>query len=96
MKNEVIQWNELIEMPVPQPIISQKLNFIVKDKSKNIVGSFQIAINDIISGKYENLTCVNIYGTLKAADNSKGGKIMNENLENYFGFNVFKRIFLHY
>ena len=81
MKNEVIQWNELIEMPVPQPIISQKLNFIVKDKSKNIVGSFQIAINDIISGKYENLTCVNIYGTLKAADNSKGGKIMNENPE---------------
>ena len=81
MKNEVIQWNELIEMPVPQPIISQKVNFIVKDKSKNIVGSFQITINDIMSGKYENLTCVNIYGTLKAADNSKGGKIMNENPE---------------
>ncbi len=81
MKNEVIQWNELIEMPVPQPIISQKVNFIVKDRSKNTVGSFQITINDIISGKYANLTCVNLYGTLKAADNSKGGKIMNENPE---------------
>ena len=81
MKNELIQWNELIEMPVPQPIISQKVSFIVKDKSKNTVGSFQLNINDIMNGKYENLTCVNLYGTLKAADNSKGGKMMNENPE---------------
>ena len=81
MKNEIILWNEIIELPVPQPIISQKVTFIMKDKSKNIVGSFLININDIIEGKYENLTCVNIYGTLKAADNSKGGKMMNENPE---------------
>ena len=81
MKNEVVHWNEMIEMPVPQPIISQKVNFIVKDKSKNTVGSFQVTINDIVSGKYINLTCVNLYGTLKAADNTKGGKIMNENPE---------------
>ena len=81
MKNELIQWNELIEMPVPQPIISQKITFTVKDKNKNTVGSFQLTINDIMNGKYENLTCINIYGTLKAADNSKGGKLMNENPE---------------
>ena len=81
MKNEIILWNEIIELPVPQPIISQKVTFIMKDKSKNIVGSFLININDIIEGKYGNLTCVNIYGTLKAADNSKGGKMMNENPE---------------
>ena len=81
MKKEIIQWNELIEMPVPQPIISQKVIFTVKDKSKNIVGSFMLTINDILSGKYENLTLLDIYGSLKAADNSKGGKLMNENPE---------------
>ena len=79
MKNEIIQWNELIEIPVAQPIISQKVIFILKNKSNNIIGSFIIHIDDILKKKYENLTCVNIYGSLKAVDNSKGGKIMNEN-----------------
>ena len=81
MKNEIIQWNELIEIPVAQPIISQKVIFILKNKSNNIIGSFIIHIDDILKKKYENLTCVNIYGSLKAVDNSKGGKIMNENPE---------------
>ena len=81
MKNEIIIWNELIQLSVPQPIISQKVIFIVKDKNKNIVGSFMLTINDIIQNKYEELTCINIYGTLKAADNTKAGKMMNENPE---------------
>ena len=81
MKNELITWNEIIQLPVPQPIISQKVTFIVKDKSKNIVGSFMLTINDIMEKKYEELTCVNIYGTIKAADNTKAGKMMNENPE---------------
>ena len=81
MKNEIIQWNELIEIPIPQPVISQKVIYNVKTKSKNIVGSFIINIDDILQKKYENLTCVNIYGSLKAVDNSKGGKLMNENPE---------------
>ena len=81
MKKEVIIWNEIIDIPVPQPIISQKVTFVVKDKKKNIVGSFFISINDIINGKYDDLTCINIYGSLKATDNSKAGKMMNENQE---------------
>ena len=81
MKNEIIIWNEIISLPVPEPIISQKVTFIVKDKSKNIVGSFILTINDIMNKKYAELTCINIYGTLKAADNTKAGKMMNENPE---------------
>ena len=81
MQKEVINWNEIIELPVPQPIISQKVTFTVKDKSKNIIGSFILNINDISEKKYENLTCIDIYGTLKAADNSKAGKVMNQNPE---------------
>ena len=81
MTKEIIAWNEIIQLPVPQPIISQKVTFTVKDKSKNIVGSFTLTIKDISDKKYENLTCINIYGTLKAADNSKAGKVMNENPE---------------
>ena len=80
MKNEIIQWNEMVEMPIQQPIISQKIIFLVKSKN-NLVGSFMIKIDDILKKKYENLTCVNIYGALKAVDNSKGGKIMNQNSE---------------
>ena len=92
MKNELISWNEVIELPVPEPIISQKVTFTVKDKSKNTVGSFMLTINDIMDKKYENLTCINIYGTLKAADNSKAGKMMNENPE--FGSRWKGRVYL--
>ena len=81
MKNEIIQWDEIIQLPVPQPIISQKVTFTVKDKNKNIVGSFMLTIADISGGKYSDLTCIDIYGTLKAADNTKAGKMMNENSE---------------
>ena len=81
MKDITIDWNEIIELPVPQPIISQKVTFTVKDKSKNTIGSFILNINDISDKKYEELTCIDIYGTLKAADNSKAGKVMNQNPE---------------
>ena len=81
MQGEIISWNEIIELPVPQPVISQKVTFTVKDKKNNIIGSFMLTINDISENKYKDLTCVDIYGTLKAADNSKAGKMMNENPE---------------
>ena len=81
MVNEIIEWNELIMIPVPQPIISQKISFVAKDKKNNIVGSFRLNIDDILNEKYINLTCINIYGTLKAADNTKAGKLMNDNPE---------------
>ena len=81
MEKEVIDWNEIIQIPVPQPTISQKVLFYVKDKKKNIIGSFIINIKDIEDKKYEELSCINVYGTLKAADNSKAGIRMNQNPE---------------
>ena len=81
MEKETIDWNEIIQIPVPQPTISQKVIFYVKDKKKNIIGSFIIDISDIEEGKYNELSCINIYGTLKAADNSKEGIRMNQSPE---------------
>ena len=46
-KTETIDWNEIIQIPVPQPTISKKVFFYVKDKKGNIIGSFIIDINDI-------------------------------------------------
>ena len=81
MVKEIIIWNEMIEIPVPEPIVSQKVIFTVKDRNKYIVGSFALKISDIIEKKYEELSCVNIYGTLKNHDESKAGIIMNNNGE---------------
>ena len=32
MEKDIIDWNEIIKIPVPEPIISQKIYFYVKDK----------------------------------------------------------------
>ena len=81
MEGEFIDWNEIIQIPVPQPTISKKVFFYVKDKKNNIIGSFIINLDDIESKKYEELSCINVYGTLKAADNSKAGMRMNQSPE---------------
>ena len=81
MEKDIIDWNEIIKIPVPEPIISQKIYFYAKDKKNNVIGSFIINIQDIIEKKYEELNCIDIYGTLKATDNSKAVKKMNENPE---------------
>ena len=85
MKNDIIEWNQIIEIPVQFPVISKKVIFKVYDKNKIeadcLIGSFEIIIDDIISGKYNELTCVNIYGTLQASNTSKAGKLMNSNPE---------------
>ena len=81
MEKEKVVWNEVIELPVPEPIVSQKVTFTVKDRNKYIVGSFTLNIEDIKNKKYEELTLINIYGTLKNYDTSKAGKMMNDNPE---------------
>ena len=78
---KIAKWYEIIELAVPQPILSQKVTFTVKDKNKNIIGSFILSINDISEKKYEKITCKDIYGTIKVADTTKAGKIMNQNPE---------------
>ena len=85
MKKEKIIWNEIVDIPVSVPAVSQKIVMIVKDKDKtsdDIVGSIELKIDDIIGAKnkYADLTYVNIYGSSL----NKHGKIfdqMNYNAE---------------
>ena len=81
MENEKVEWNELIEIPVAQPVISQKVIFLVKHKNKDLVGSLMLTIDDIKNGKYKELNCMDIYGSIKPDDNSQAAKMMNENPE---------------
>ena len=67
MVKEMIEWNEIVDIPVSIPAVSQKIVMIVKDRdigsSDDIVGSIEIKMDDILSDKYKELTYVNIYGS---------------------------------
>ena len=84
MKNEIISWNEIIDVPVSQPAISQKMVFFVKDHNKmtkdKVIGSFEISIDDIMGNKYEKLQAINLYGS-SVIDNSSISNMMNTNAE---------------
>ena len=84
MKRELIEWNQIVDIPVSVPAVSQKIVLIVKDSDvgkDDLVGSIEIKVDDIlIHNKYENLTYLNIYGSSL----NKRGKIydqMNYNAE---------------
>ena len=83
MIKEICEWNQIIEIPVSVPTVSQKLVMVVKDKDPtidDIVGSLELNIEDILNGKYNNLQYFNIYGSPL----NKHGKIydmMNYNAE---------------
>ena len=83
MKKEIIEWNEVIDIPVSVPAVSQKIVMIIKDKdvgTDDIVGSIELRINDILNNKYSELTYINIYGSPL---NKRGGYFdqMNYNAE---------------
>ena len=83
MKNEVIIWNQTIDIPATYPCVSQKICMLVKDEDiggDDIVGSYEFNINDIYAGKYYNYQFINIYGSPL---NKKGGIYdqMNYNAE---------------
>ena len=84
MKDEVIKWNQIINIPVSQPAISQKMVFYVKDYNKvskdQIIGSFEVSINDVFNKKYERLQSINIYGS-SVLNTSKISQFMNTNAE---------------
>ena len=85
VKNDVINWNEILSIPVNQPTISQKLVFIVWDKNKLLkdssVGTFEISIAHIFESKYLFLRFVDIYGSVNVNDKSKMGNLMNTKAE---------------
>ena len=84
MKNEVITWNQIIDIPATYPCVSQKICMLVKDEDigsgDDIVGSYEFNINDIYAGHYEQYQFINIYGSPL---NKKGGIYdqMNYNAE---------------
>lgn len=67
MKNEIVEWNQIVDIPATQPAVSQKICFVVKDEdaadSDDIVGSFELKIDDIYNGHYDNFTYIDIYGS---------------------------------
>ena len=84
MKNELIEWNQIIDIPATFPCVSQKVCMVIKDEdnasSDDIVGSYEFKINDIYSGQYSQFQYINIYGSPL---NKKGGIYdqMNYNAE---------------
>ena len=84
MKNEIIKWNQIIDIPATYPCVSQKICLLVKDEDigsgDDIVGSYEFNINDIYAGHYEQYQYINIYGSPL---NKKGGIYdqMNYNAE---------------
>ena len=84
MKNELIIWNQMIDIPATMPCVSQKICILVKDEDEigkdDIVGSYEFNINDIYNGQYNNFRYINIYGSPL---NKKGGIYdqMNYNAE---------------
>ena len=64
VKSEII-WNQCLMIAVVYPVISTKLLFSLLDKDTgrdDIVGSFEINVNDILKGNYEKFSSINLYG----------------------------------
>lgn len=83
MKDNILIWNEMLSIPVSFPIVSQKICCSIWDHDKlgdDIIGSFEINVNDILGGQYDQFRYINIYG---APLNCSGPStnMMNENSE---------------
>ena len=84
MEKDKVVWNQLIEMPISLPLVSEKIRFQVKsnyNKKEQLIGSFEINIDDILEKKYEELMCVNIYGSMSSEGKANDDILMNENGE---------------
>ena len=83
--NDSVYWNEIIEIPVSQPAISQRIVFYVKDKnnisSDKLIGSFEISVNDVLNNFYNDISIVDLYGAYDVKSDSKMADLMNTNAE---------------
>jgi len=73
-----------MEIPISLPLVSEKLKFQVKsyyNKKDQLIGSFEIKIDDILEKKYEELMCVNLYGSMNSEGKTANDILMNENGE---------------
>lgn len=91
-KSNKVVWNEQLFLPVSFPIISEKIMCSVWDEdagANDIVGSFEINVNDILNGYYNKVRTVHIYGapvdrhllTIMNSTEKKMTNYMNENCE---------------
>ena len=84
--NDVAQWNQVINIPIQVPYVSQKIVLLVKDYDKTIndddIGSYEININDITGSvnKFKDFRYINIYGASRNKKN-KINNLMNTNAE---------------
>ena len=83
MKNEIVEWNQIVDIPATMPAVSQKICFVVKDEDvgqDDIVGSFELKVDDIYNGHYDSIHYIDIYGS---PINKRGGVYdqMNYNAE---------------
>ena len=84
--NDVAIWNQIINIPIPIPTVSQKIVMLIKDwddiGSNDNIGSYEISLNDVIGpeNKYEEYRYIDIYGSSKNKKD-KINNLMNENAE---------------
>jgi hypothetical protein len=67
MKNKLIVWNQVINLAVVYPVVSQKLLFSVWDRddyqiNDDVVGCFEVDVKDILNHKFSEFTAFNLYG----------------------------------
>ena len=79
--NSSAYWNQVINIPIQIPAVSQKIVMIIKIKDTPI-GSYEININDIIGpvNKFANYKYIDIYGS-STNKSTKLNKLINENAE---------------
>ena len=86
MKNDILTWNEAIDIPIQVPAVSQRVVLVIKDydetSSDDIIGSIELDINDIVDGKYNGFHFFDIYGS---PVNKSGGCYDQMNLNAEFG-----------
>jgi hypothetical protein len=85
-KNDVAVWNQIINIPIQYPYVSQKIVMLIKDYDLTIsddnIGSYEIDINDITGevNKYKEFRYIDIYGSSRNKKN-KIDNLMNTNAE---------------
>ena len=84
--NDVCLWNDIVDIPVSVPTVSQKIVLTVKDydagSSDDLIGSIELNVNDIIGpvNKFEDFRFFDIYGSPLNKD-TKFCNLMNTNAE---------------
>ena len=73
--NDVAIWNQIINIPIQYPYVSQKIVMLIKDYDRTIsdddIGSYEININDITGkvNKYKDFRYIDIYGSSRNIKN---------------------------